>query len=104
MSERKERINRVALLCASSFKDRLSHRCSISIMEELVSENKIDAQIVKDMYAVLGKDAQMEEKPENAKLMAKRWRCNVCGYIHEGDTPLFLSSCDCCFEEFSLID
>ncbi len=87
MGERKERINRVALLCPSSFKDRLSHRCSISIMEDMTNENQIEAKIVKDMYAVFGMDAQMEEKPENAKLMAKRWPCIVCGYIHEGDTP-----------------
>lgn len=86
MGERKEGIKRVALLCASSLEDRLSHRCSISIIEDMTNENQIEAKIVKDMYALLGKDAQMEKEPENAKLMAKRWRCNVCGYIHEGDT------------------
>lgn len=72
MGERKEGIKRVALLCASSLEDRLSHRCSISIIEDMTNENQIEAKIVKDMYAVLGKDAQMEEKPENAKLIAKR--------------------------------
>lgn len=80
------------------YKDGLSHRQSIEIMEKMAEEGKIDEMIVKDLDAVFGnheEDQQAEEKESRSvKITVKKWKCSVCGYWYEGDTPPY--SCPIC--------
>lgn len=87
------------------YKDGLSHRRSISIMKEMAAECKIEASIVDDMDLVFGKNATLEEDDfENKKLTTKRWRCKVCGFVYEGDTPpANCPVCDSDMDEFELL-
>ena len=77
------------------YKDGLSHRQSISIMNKMAEDGKIDAKIVKDLDIAFGKDQPAEEDDQKpVKLTTKKWKCSVCGFCYEGDTPP--ASCPIC--------
>ncbi len=94
-----------ALTESRPYKDGLSHKRSIGIMTEMAGEGKIDAGIVKDLDQVFGQGKEEEEDNLEAKLTTKRWKCSVCGYIYEGDTPpASCPICDTDADEFTLMD
>ncbi len=86
------------------YKDGLSHKRSIGIMEGMAADGKIDGEIVAEMKAVFGADAAEEiEEQGEARLTTKVWKCPVCGYEYEGDTPpATCPICDTDAEQFEL--
>lgn len=59
-----------------------------SLFEEIVDDSKAKAS------------PKVEEQDNNAK--TKKWRCTVCGYIHEGDAPP--DKCPVCGADKSLFE
>lgn len=87
------------------YKDGLSHNRSIAIMRDMAQQGKIDLSIVNEIDLVFGKDAVDEVEPYDVKLTTKKWKCSVCGYVYEGDTPpASCPICDSDMDQFELMD
>lgn len=87
------------------YKDGLSHGRSMAILRDMASQGKIDASIVEDIHTVFGRDAVEEDESQEVKLTTKQWKCPVCGYVYEGDTPpAACPVCDTDADQFSLMD
>lgn len=76
-----------ALTEARPYKDGLSHRKTMRLMKRMARDGKIDPRITEDMDLVFGAGQTEEQDEEEARFIRKRWKCEVCGYIYEGDTP-----------------
>ena len=86
------------------YKDGLSHHHSIKIMESMAADGKIDASIVREIDLEFGKDSEDTDDTEDVRMTTKQWKCQVCGYVYEGDTPpANCPICDSGVDEFSLI-
>lgn len=69
------------------YKAGLSHRKTISIMQDMVAQGKIDGSIVDDLDRFYGGRADEEKSEQPAEQALKKWRCPTCGYVYSGDTP-----------------
>lgn len=78
------------------YKDGMDHCKAMKIMYSMASDGKIDADITSELDRVFGGD-QCGLAASATDGAARRFRCRVCGYIHEGDEPPAL--CPICDSE-----
>ena len=67
------------------YKAGLSHTKTMSIMNSMVEEGKIDGSITADIASVFGTEEENEQYLSDSA--SKKWRCTICGYIGEGEMP-----------------
>lgn len=74
------------------YKKGMSHAAAMRIMHSMVADGKIDADITRLMDEHYKEEAQAQEESVSS---LPRWKCPVCGYIHEGEEPPVF--CPVCF-------
>ncbi len=76
-----------ALTETRPYKEGLPHSRAIGMMRDMAAQGKIDAGITEDLDKVYGSGSPEFPDLAPSQPNAPRWRCPVCGYIYEGETP-----------------